>query len=235
MFDRSAHLYDLIYGFKDYGQEAGDLVALLRDRSADATSLLDVACGTGEHLRLLRPSFDHVEGVDVEPDMLAVARAKLPDVVFTEGDMRTFDLGRTFDAVTCLFSSVGYMAEVGELRAAVARMAAHLAPGGVLVIDGWVRPDAWLPAGNVMAQAETDDDTAVARVVRSRRDGDRTHLEMRYLVATRDGFDTIEETHVLTLFGDRDYRSAFEAAGLDPEVVPGPMGPDRDRYVAVRT
>ena len=83
------------------------------------------------------------------------------------------------------------------------------------MIDGWIRPDAWRPGGNVMAQAETDEETAVARVVRSRRDGDRTHLEMRYLVATRDGFDTIEETHVLTLFGDEDYRSAFEAAGLD--------------------
>jgi SAM-dependent methyltransferase len=234
MFDRSAHLYDLIYGFKDYAQETRDLVTVVRERNPEASSLLDLACGTGEHLRLIRDSFAHVEGVDVEPDMLAVARAKLPDVVFTEADMRTFDLGRTFDAVTCLFSSVGYMADVGELRAAVARMAAHLAPGGVLVIDGWVRPDAWHPGGNVMAQAETDDDTAVARVVRSRRDGDRTHLEMRYLVATRDGFDTIEETHVLTLFDDRDYRSAFEAAGLDAEVLPGPMGPDRDRYVAVR-
>lgn len=234
MFDRSAHLYDLIYGFKDYAQETRDLVTVVRERNPEASSLLDVACGTGEHLRLIRDSFAHVEGVDVEPDMLAVARAKLPDVVFTEADMRTFDLGRTFDAVTCLFSSVGYMADVGELRAAVARMAAHLAPGGVLVIDGWVRPGAWLPSGNVMAQAETDDDTAVARVVRSRRDGDRTHLEMRYLVATRDGFDTIEETHVLTLFDDRDYGSAFEGADLDAEVLPGPMGPDRDRYVAVR-
>ena len=154
--------------------------------------------------------------------------------MFTEADMRTFDLGRTFDAVTCLFSSVGYMADVGELRAAVARMAAHLAPGGVLVIDGWVRPDAWRPGGNVMAQSETDEETAVARVVRSRRDGDRTHLEMRYLVATRDGFDTLEETHVLTLFGEADYRSAFEAAGLDTQVISGPMGPDRDRYLAVR-
>ena len=85
-----------------------------------------------------------------------------------------------------------------------------------------------------MAQCETDEETAVARVVRSRRDGDRTHLEMRYLVATREGFDTIEEAHVLTLFGDEEYRSAFELAGLDPHVIPGPMGPDRDRYLAVR-
>ncbi len=234
MFDRSAHLYDLVYRFKDYEGEARDLVAIVRERAPNAASLLDVACGTGEHLRLVRSSFAHVEGVDVEPDMVALARAKLPDVVITEADMRTFDLGRTFDAVICLFSSIGYLADVEELRGAVTRMGVHLAPGGVLVIDGWIRPDAWRPGGGVMAQAESDEETAVARVVRSRRDGDRTYLEMRYLVATRDGFETIEERHVLTLFSDEDYRSAFAAAGLVAEVLPGPMGPDRDRYVAVR-
>src|SRR6187455_358956 len=100
MFDRSAHLYDLIYGFKDYGQEAADLVALLRARNPDASSLLDVACGTGEHLRLLRPAFAHVEGMDVEPDMLGVARAKLPEVVFTEGDILQVVLRKLRDAAT---------------------------------------------------------------------------------------------------------------------------------------
>lgn len=143
MFDRSADLYDLVYRFKDYEGEARDLVAVVGERAPNAASLLDVACGTGEHLRLVRSSFDRVEGVDVEPDMVALARAKLPDVVVTEADMRTLDLGRTFDAVTCLFSSIGYLADAEEMRAAVTRMAAHLAPGGVLVIDGWIRPDAW--------------------------------------------------------------------------------------------
>ena len=37
----------------------------------------------------------------------------------------------------------------------------------------------------------------------------------------------------MTLFADGDYRAAFARAGLEPEVVAGPMGPDRDRYVAV--
>ncbi|MEP6758104.1 MAG: class I SAM-dependent methyltransferase [Actinomycetota bacterium] len=234
MFDRSAHLYDLIYGFKDYEGEARDLLALIRDRNPGASSLLDVACGTGEHLRLLRSSIDRAEGVDIEPQMLAIAQQKLPDMTFTVGDMRSFALERTFDAVTCLFSSIGYMANTAELNDAVANLAAHLAPGGVLVIDGWVRPDAWHPGINVMAQAATAEDSAVARVVRTRRDADRTELEMRYLVATSDGFETATETHVLMLFTHDAYRSAFVAAGLDPEVLPGPMGPDRDRYLAVR-
>jgi len=235
MFDRSAHLYDLIYGFKDYGQEAADLVALLRARNPDASSLLDVACGTGEHLRLLRPAFAHVEGVDVEPDMLGVARAKLPEVVFTEGDMRTFDLGRTFDAVTCLFSSVGYLPDEADLAEAVARMAAHLGPGGVLIVDGWVRREAWWPGTNVQALAETAEGVAAARVARTWREGDRSVLDMRYLIATvDDGFEQEQERHELTLFSDEAYRAAFEAASLAPEVVASPMQ-DRDRYVAVRS
>ena len=232
MFDRSAHVYDLLYAFKDYEAEARDLVALIRERSPAATSLLDVACGTGRHLDLLRAAFPDLAGVDLQPEMLAVARERLPGVELAQADMRTFDLGRRFDVVTCLFSSVAYGETEADLDAAVGRMAAHLAPGGVVVLDGWVRPDAWWPGVSVHALAELDDDTAAARVTRSWREDDRTFLQMRYLIATAAGFEEAEELHVMTLFTDEQYRSAFETAGLRPDVVASPME-GRDRYVAV--
>ncbi len=233
MFDRTAYVYDLLYSFKDYGSESAALVELIRSRNARATSLLDVACGTGRHLELLRASFSDVAGVDIEPGLLEVARARLPDVPLAHADMRTFDLGRTFDAVTCLFSSIGYLADLDDLSTAVARMAVHLAPGRVLVVDGWIKPDAWWPRINVHALAATSDALAATRVSRTWREGDRTHLDMRYLIATPEGFEDAKEEHVLTLFSDEEYRHAFRAAGLEPDVVDSPMGPDRDRYVAV--
>lgn len=233
MFGRSAHVYDLLYSFKDYEAEARDLVALIRGRDPDARSLLDVACGTGKHLELLRASFPDVAGVDLDEGLLAIARQRLPDVPLTMADMRTVDVGRTFDAVTCLFSSVGYLCDAGELASAIGRMAAHLAPGGVLVVDGWVRPDAWWPGTHVQALAETADGVAAARVARTWREGDRSVLDMRYLIATADdGFAQERERHELTLFTDAEYRRAFEAASLEPEAVPSPMQ-DRDRYVAI--
>jgi dTDP-3-amino-3,4,6-trideoxy-alpha-D-glucopyranose N,N-dimethyltransferase len=233
VFERSARVYDLLYAFKDYEAEARDLVALIHARNPVASSLLDVACGTGKHLELLREGFPDVAGVDLEEDLLTVARERLPDVPFTRADMRTFDLGRTFDAVTCLFSSVGYLRDDDELSAAIARMAAHLAPGGVLVVDGWVRADAWWPGVNVQALAETADGVAAARVARTWREGDRTVLDMRYLIATPDdGFQQEQEIHELTLFTDEAYRAAFTSASLTAEVVSSPMQ-DRDRYVAV--
>ena len=235
MFERSAHVYDLLYSFKDYEAEVRDLVSLIRARNPGAGSLLDVACGTGKHLEPLRADFSDVAGIDLNAELLAIAQARLPDVPFTEADMRTFDLGRTFDAVTCLFSSVGYLRDEADLAEAVTRMAAHLGPGGVLIVDGWVRREAWWPGTNVQALAETADGVAAARVARTWREGDRSVLDMRYLIATADnGFEQEQERHELTLFSDEAYRAAFEAASLEPEVVASPMQ-DRDRYVAVRS
>jgi dTDP-3-amino-3,4,6-trideoxy-alpha-D-glucopyranose N,N-dimethyltransferase len=233
MFDRSAHLYDLLYAFKDYEAEAATLVELIRARNPAAASLLDVTCGTGRHLEMLGATFDDVAGVDLEPALLKVARTRLPGVSLTLADMRTLDLGRTFDAVTCLFSSVGYLGEPDALSQAISRMAGHLSPGGVLVLDGWIKPESWLPGINVHALARDDNGTAAARVIRSRREGNRTHLDMRYLVATQDGFEEAAEEHILTLFTHAEYRRAFAGAGLEPDVVASPMGPDRDQYVAV--
>ena len=228
-------MYDLLYSFKNYEAEVRDLVSLIRARNPGAGSLLDVACGTGKHLELLRADFSDVAGVDLNAELLAIAQARLPDVPFTEADMRTFDLGRTFDAVTCLFSSVGYLRDEADLAEAVARMAAHLGPGGVVIVDGWVRREAWWPGTNVQALAETADGVAAARVARTWREGDRSVLDMRYLIATADnGFEQEQERHELTLFSDEAYRAAFEAASLEPAVVASPMQ-DRDRYVAVRS
>jgi SAM-dependent methyltransferase len=194
--------------------------------------LLDVGCGTGGHLRHLCSRYD-VCGVDLNPHMLAEARKHLGEVPLYEADMRTLALGTTFDAVICLFSAVGYMRDSGELDDAIGAMARHLRPGGVLVVDGWVRPDAWREGGSTFLQVASNADIKVARVGRSRRDGVTTHLEMHYLIATAGGIDHLVEHHALTLFSPEDYETALERAGLALEVVDSPMD-GRDRYLGVK-
>jgi len=119
------------------------------------------------------------------------------------------------------------------LASGIERMRAHLAPGGVLVVDGWIRPEAWWPGVNVSAHANTSEHTAAARVVRTWREGNHSHLDMRYLSADGEGFSEASEHHVLSLFTREEYLAAFASAGLQPEILQGPMGPDRDRYIAV--
>jgi SAM-dependent methyltransferase len=230
-FSSSARVYDLLYeaSGKDYETEAAQLHALIQRHRPGAASLLDVACGTGAHLAHMRRHYD-VAGVDLAPAMLAEARSRLPGVALIEGDMRTFALDRAFDAITCLFSAIGYMRTPADLDTAVETMRNHLAPGGVLVVDGWVRREAWRDPGSMQVLSARRDDLAAARVMISKRDGVNTTLELHHLVGTGDAVEYQVEAHHLTLFADDEYRAAFERARLTVEVVASPH-PDRDRYV----
>jgi ubiquinone/menaquinone biosynthesis C-methylase UbiE len=105
MFTASAALYDVIYGsVKDYAREVEQIVALLRASHPEAHTILDVACGTGEHARRLADSYGYVvDGIDLDADLLSIARRKHPAGCFVQADMSDFALGRRYDVVVCLF------------------------------------------------------------------------------------------------------------------------------------
>lgn len=234
MFHGTAHVYDLLYeaAGKDYEGESADLHALIQARTPGAASLLDVACGTGAHLVYLRQWYEAV-GVDVDPGMLAEARRCLPDGEFIEDDMRSFRLGRRFDAVSCLFSSIGYLSSVHDLDQALITMVSHLRPGGVFVLDGWVRPEAWMDENPTHLLTASDENVTVARMSRSRRQDDKTFLDMHHLIGSRHGIEHVVDVHVMTLFSTERYQASLHRAGLtEIETVEGPM-PDRDRFVGV--
>lgn len=95
-------------------------------------TVLDGGCGTGRvAIELTRRGVD-VVGVDVDDTMLAAALDKAPSLTWVHADLATFDLGRTFDVVA-LPGNVVIFVPAADLEAAVARLAAHMAPNGVLV------------------------------------------------------------------------------------------------------
>jgi SAM-dependent methyltransferase len=167
MFSRSAVFYDAIYDAvgKDYESEAAAVLERIEAVAGRApTTLLDVACGTGRHLEFFAATA-RCAGLDVEPELLAVARRRCPGVRFVEGDMTDFDLAERFDTVTCLFSSIGYVRTLPALRRAVTCMAAHLGDDGVLVVEPWFGPEQWQPGRVDVVEADVEGD----RIVRMMR------------------------------------------------------------------
>ncbi len=232
MYAEMAPYYDRIYAFKDYESEANKIVEMIRaHRRSEGKCLLDVACGTGHHLKHLSASFD-AEGLDNCPELLEIARTRNPDMTFHDGDMRTFDLSMSYDAITCLFSSIGYMTSLEDLSAAVDNMARHLVPGGVLLVEPWLTPDVW-QAGTVHGMFIDEPDLKIARVNTSLTKGRLSVFDLHHLIGTPEGTFHVVEHHEMGLYSIEQMVAAFESSGLettyDPDGLTG-----RGLYVGVR-
>ncbi len=212
MVKKSAHLYDSMYSFKNYDLECQRLANFIqRHKRSKGNQLLDVACGTGQHLRYLQTDYE-VAGLDIDDDLLAIATERLPGVPLYQADMISFDLGRTFDVVTSLFSAIGYVCMVENLNLTVASMVKHLKQGGVLLVEPWFYPEYFITRNDYNDLVDEPDLKINAQT--TLEDGISV-LNFHYWIKTTDGIDTFDERHELGLFTQQDYQAAFEAAGLE--------------------
>ena len=78
-----------------------------------------------------------VSGLDLSEDMLALARTKCPGLTFPCGNLIGFRLQTDFDAMICLYGSIGFVKTADALRAALHSIARHLRPDGLAPIAPW--------------------------------------------------------------------------------------------------
>lgn len=218
MFTETAELYDLIYDqFRDYAADVERVAALIRDQAPHTRSILDVGCGTGRHAQgLAREHGLRLDGLDIEPRFVKMAAQRVPEGRFVTGDMADFDLGRRYDLILCLFSSIGYVKTRERLEGAARCFSRHLAPGGLAVVEPWFTPDSFTPGRVYLTCAETEDVKISRMSTSSVRDG-LSVLDFQYLVGTADGVRHLRETHELGLFTREEMQAGLEAGGLEVE------------------
>lgn len=213
MFTKSYNFYDAIYSFIDYQAESQLLIQLIQENKlSPGNSLLDVACGTGQHIVFLRKHYQ-VEGLDLQPEMLEIARQRNPDIVFHHADMIDFALHKRFDVIVSMFSSIGFVKTITNLRRCIVALAEHLQPGGVLIIEPWVLRGNFIDGylGSVFIDQP---DLKIARINSSHIVDGLSILQFHFLVGTKDSINHFTEQHELGLFSHEEYHSAFQDAGL---------------------
>jgi SAM-dependent methyltransferase len=231
VYDRSAPYYDIIYDTKkDYAEEAKRLHTLIqKHKQTSGRALLDVACGTGRHISLLRKFYD-AEGLDLSKQQLKIARKRNPGVNFYHGNMLNFRLRKKYDVITCLFSAIGYTKTVSKLRQAMKNMAGHLNAGGVLIVEPWITPDLW-KTGRIDAIFIDQPKLKIARMNTTERRGKISVTDFHFLVGTPESIRYFVESHEMGLFSHREYMAAVTRSGLnavyDPKGLTG-----RGLYIA---
>jgi SAM-dependent methyltransferase len=219
LYQRLADYYDKIYWWKDYDKETRFLFDVFDEYGVRVRDVLEVACGTGSHTRVLAARGCSVTGVDINPDMLRVARGKLGyRARFVQGDMRKLEavVSRNhYDAVLCLFSSISYNQTIPELRRSIDGMFACARPGGLVVLDTHFSPKTF--TDGYRGEDIFDDGKVMgARLSISKRRGDWGEISFRYLI--HDDPNTIvlrNDVHRLGLFAISEVRRQMRLAGLE--------------------
>ena len=234
MFHELAPYYDRLLEGKDYRSEVRRLEELARRYCrSGGDSWLDVACGTGRHLELLRRNYS-VAGVDRSLPMLRIARQRLPDVRLMRGDMRSFDLGQSFDIVSCLFGAIGHLSSEGEVQAAFTSFARHLRPGGLAIVEPWIDPTEFRP-GFLHLMRHEGASLALVRLSYSERRANRMRLRVHYLVGQRSqGLRHLEEGDTTLMVPRARLLALLQRAGLQPRYLARGLRRGRGLVVAMK-
>ena len=130
-----AYFYDALTENVEYARRAKYLSSLLAENGCTGGILLDLACGTGSLSVFFREMGYDLICADISPDMLTIARQKLPDTLLLCQDMRELDLYGTIDGAVCSLDALNHLENLDDFKKAVSRVSLFMNPGGVFVFD----------------------------------------------------------------------------------------------------
>jgi SAM-dependent methyltransferase len=211
--------YDLIYADKPYAEEAAFVARLLEQHGPGSGRLLDLACGTGRHAREFARMGWTVTGIDYSAELLEAARRNAPDVEFRHQDMRELELGdERFDAITCLFDSIGYPQTDHGVLATLSGAAAHLSPEGALAVDFLHAPALIRHAAPARVRRWEREAGELVRISETRLDLERDVMHVSYELFDLDADGALREhwieEHANRFFTAPAFRALVARAGL---------------------
>ena len=206
--------YDALYvNEKEYGPEAARVKELLAGHGlSPQAELMVLACGTGGHIPYFKDDY-RVSGLDLSGDMLALAREKFPGIGFHLGNLIDFNLAAEFDAMICLYGSIGFVKTVDNLRASLKRIAAHLRPNGLALITPWSTVEEFQDL--LVVDAVDKPGFKIARMEQVRlKEPKVVEVTFHHLLGTGNDVNYHKQSMEIGLFSREEYMAAMTDAGL---------------------
>jgi ubiquinone/menaquinone biosynthesis C-methylase UbiE len=214
-FSQIAAYYDELYVKPEqYEAEATKAMARIETyKQSDSNELLDIACGTGGHILYWLKQY-RVTGLDISPEMLARAQKKFPDIKFIRGDMIDFRINQQFDALVCLYGSIGFTRTVKNLNRALVTFARHMKPGGVLYLTPWSTQDEFKP--KIVVDVAKHPDVRIARMenVKLKKPGIIV-IDFHHLIGRNSKVTYRTQSIEVGLFSRQQYLDAIRGANLE--------------------
>jgi len=235
LYDELAEWWPLFSAVEDYAEEAAFFASVLSDAcSQPPRTVLELGSGGGNNAFHLKSKLE-MTLVDQSPQMLAVSRVLNPECEHREGDMRTADLGRTFDPVF-VHDAIIYVTNEPDLRAAMRTAFRHCRiGGGALFVPDHVRETF------IAATKHGGHDGADGRSLRYLEwtydpNPEDTTYRADYVIMMREcsgDVRIVHDSHVEGLFPRADWMRWLREVGFEPRTLTDEWG--REVFVARRS
>ena len=234
MYSDLAPWFHLLTDPADYADEAAFTTAVVEGTiEGEARTLLELGSGGGNNASHLKRRFE-LTLTDISAEMLALSETINPECEHLVGDMRTLRLGRTFDVVFA-HDALSYLTSEDDLRAALETTAAHVRPGGVIVLTPDATTEIFEPGTDTGGHDGADG--RALRYVEWTHPADGSTYEVDYAIVVRkaDGSTrVVHDRHLLGLFPEATWLSLLREVGLEPLPLPvaNPYAAEQAAFVA---
>lgn len=219
-YSHLAPFWPLLSPVEDYAEEAREFLRVIETHAPNARRALELGAGGGHNAFYLKRRLS-MTLTDLSAEMLAESARLNPECEHVCGDMRTLDLGTSFDLVFA-HDALDYMTTEADLAAAIATAHRHLAPDGVALFV----PDAVKERHDPSTECGGSD-APDGRGIRylewtAEVEPNATRGTTHYSFLVRDVDGTVRgfhERHDFGVFPQATWVRLFERAGLAVEVI----------------
>lgn len=138
MYQDFSGIYDLLMSEIPYDEWFAKLLGHIRKRGKNSGHVCELGCGTGEMTGRFCEAGYEVTGIDLSPDMLAIAENKRKEnqnILYLNQDMTDFSLHKPADVVLCICDSLNYILTEQELLHMFQCVRDNLSEDGVFLFD----------------------------------------------------------------------------------------------------
>jgi SAM-dependent methyltransferase len=216
-------LAEYYFAIESEHRKVEDDINLVKSFLADFMnpSILDLGCGTGEHLNFLKNSTSTCIGIDNSIEMLNIAKKRFPEKIeFIRKNFRNFDFYNEFDVIISLFGSMVYLVNDKDVDTFFWNTWRALKPGGIGIFEVWnsipVKKIRSKPVSLVSKLQYKDTLIERERGFELIEDSTRTIAEVkyRYHLHRPDGTEVINDTHIMRAFELNEILKFIKENGL---------------------